>query len=164
MGPRAGQSQATFLVTRNAATTSVTVPLAPYSPGIFAMNGLGTGQAAAVVVAASAPIAAPTGSFPGARPIHRGEYLELFANGLGPVNNGPQTNNPGSSIQTTTTTPLVTVGGQPATVQYAGAAPGLLGVYQVNILIPDSAPSASAVPISLSIGGAASNTVTVAIQ
>jgi minor extracellular serine protease Vpr len=49
-------------------------------------------------------------------------------------------------------------------VQFSGLAPGLLGVYQVNILIPPNAPAGDAVPVALSIGGAASNTVSIAIQ
>jgi uncharacterized protein (TIGR03437 family) len=40
----------------------------------------------------------------------------------------------------------------------------MIGVYQVNILIPANAPTGNAVPIVLNIGGVASNTVTVAIQ
>jgi uncharacterized protein (TIGR03437 family) len=160
----AGQPQATFLVTRNGATTTLTVPLATYAPGMFAMNSQGTGQAAAIIVATPPAIAAPAGAFAGSRPIRHGEYLELFGTGLGPVNCCEQTGQPGYSYNTTATLPIVTVGGQTATVQYSGAAPGLLGAYQVNILIPDSAPLGSAVPIQLSIGGVASNTVTIAIQ
>jgi len=49
-------------------------------------------------------------------------------------------------------------------VQFSGLAPGLLGVYQVNILIAANAPTGSAVPVVLNIGGVASNTVTIAIQ
>jgi len=160
----AGQTQATFLVTRNGTTTTLTVPLITYAPGIFAMNGQGTGQAAAIIVAAPPVIAAPSGAFAGSRPIHAGEYLTLFGTGLGPVKCCEQTGQPGYSYNTTTTLPIVTVGGQTATVQYSGAAPGLLGAYQVNILIPVSAPTGSEVPIQLAIGGAASNIVTIAIQ
>jgi uncharacterized protein (TIGR03437 family) len=40
----------------------------------------------------------------------------------------------------------------------------MIGTYQINILIPAGAPTGNVVPISLNIGGVASNTVTVAIQ
>jgi uncharacterized protein (TIGR03437 family) len=65
----------------------------------------------------------------------------------------------------TTATPLVTVGNVPVTtVEFSGLAPYTLAVYQINILIPDSAPTGNAIPVVLSIGGVASNTVTIAIQ
>jgi uncharacterized protein (TIGR03437 family) len=34
-----------------------------------------------------------------------------------------------------------TIGNQPATVTYAGSAPGEIGVYQVNVQVPLTAPS-----------------------
>jgi uncharacterized protein (TIGR03437 family) len=58
----------------------------------------------------------------------------------------------------------VTVGGVPAVVQFSGLAPTLLGVYQVNVRIPSNAPTGSTVPVVLKIGGATSNTVTIAIE
>jgi len=39
-----------------------------------------------------------------------------------------------------------------------------VGLYQVNAQVPDGAPSGSAVPLVLSIGGVISNTVTIAVQ
>jgi len=58
----------------------------------------------------------------------------------------------------------VTIGGVPATVSFAGLAPGFVGLYQVNVEVPEAAPSGSSVPVVLSIGGAASNTVTIAVE
>ena len=58
----------------------------------------------------------------------------------------------------------MTVGGVRAIVQFSGLAPTLLGVYQINILIPPTAPKGDAVPVVLTIGGAVSNTVTIAID
>jgi uncharacterized protein (TIGR03437 family) len=44
------------------------------------------------------------------------------------------------------------VGGIPATVSYAGSAPGLVsGIIQVNIQIPDKAPSGPEVPLVISL-------------
>jgi uncharacterized protein (TIGR03437 family) len=159
-----GQTQATLLTTRNGVTQSMTIPLATYAPGLFTTNGDGTGQAAALIVATPPVIAAPAGSFPGSRPIHAGEYLSLYGTGLGAVNSPQATNTLAYCCDSTPTTPVVTIGGATATVQFSGLAPGLLGVYQVNILIPANAPTGSAVPVVLDIGGVASNTVTIAIQ
>ena len=65
-------------------------------------------------------------------------------------------------VQTVT----ATIGDRPATVQYAGSVGGLVsGVMQINILVPQDAPSGASVPISFSLGGNSSqNGVTVAIQ
>jgi uncharacterized protein (TIGR03437 family) len=58
----------------------------------------------------------------------------------------------------------VTIGGVPATVQFAGLAPGFAGLYQVNVQVPTGVAPGDAVPVSLSIGGVAANTATIAIQ
>ena len=59
----------------------------------------------------------------------------------------------------------VTIGGQPAQVQYSGAAPFLpTGVFQINAVIPDTAAPGDA-PVTVSIGGiATTRTVTVAVK
>jgi uncharacterized protein (TIGR03437 family) len=56
------------------------------------------------------------------------------------------------------------VGSVNASVSFSGLAPGFVGLYQVNIQIPDTAPSGDAVPVILSIGGVTANTVTIALQ
>ena len=58
----------------------------------------------------------------------------------------------------------MTIGGAPAPVSFSGLAPGLVGVYQVNVQVPAAASRGSAVPVVLSIGGTASNTVSMAVQ
>jgi uncharacterized protein (TIGR03437 family) len=58
------------------------------------------------------------------------------------------------------------VGGQPAQVSYAGGAPfEINGILQVNIVIPASAQSGPAIPISIQVGTAQSQGgVTIAIH
>jgi uncharacterized protein (TIGR03437 family) len=56
----------------------------------------------------------------------------------------------------------VEIGGVSATVQYAGAAPGLVaGAIQVNAYVPAGAPSGSSIPVVLNIGGYVSSYGTV---
>jgi uncharacterized protein (TIGR03437 family) len=43
-------------------------------------------------------------------------------------------------------------------------APGYVGLYQVNALVPEGSAVGSAVPVTISIGGATSNTVTISVQ
>jgi uncharacterized protein (TIGR03437 family) len=97
----------------------------------------------------------------------RGNTVALiFCTGLGPVYNQPGTGepSPANPLAGTTTTPVVTIGGVPAMVSFSGLAPGYVGLYQVNALVPAGSAVGSAVPVTISIGGATSNTVTIAVQ
>ena len=49
-------------------------------------------------------------------------------------------------------------------VSFSGLAPGYVGLYQVNALVPEGSSMGSAVPVTISIGGATSNTVTIAVR
>lgn len=162
----AGQTQVSVVVTVDGvASNAQTVNLSSFSPGLFALTQTGTGQGA-ILIAGTAAIAAPSGSFPGARPVRRGESISTFCTGLGPVTNPPASGAPASAelLSATTTTPSVTIGGLPARVSFSGLAPGFVGLYQVNAEVPLSAPIGDSVSVALTIGGAVSNTVTIAVQ
>jgi uncharacterized protein (TIGR03437 family) len=60
-------------------------------------------------------------------------------------------------------TPTVTIGGVPVTVVFSGAAPCCLGLDQINVQLPDSLAGAGRVPVVVSQGGVASNTVQVVL-
>jgi len=163
-----GQSQASLTVTAGGNTTAPqTVSLAAAAPGIFTVNSQGTGQGA-VLIAPGGEVAAPANSISGrsSRPVRRGEYISVFCTGLGDVTSRPASGAaaPASPLSTTLAGPLATIGGVSAAVTFSGLAPGFAALYQVNVQVPDSAPSGNAVPLVLSISGAASNTVTIAIQ
>ena len=49
-------------------------------------------------------------------------------------------------------------GGTRAAVNYAGLAPGSVGLYQFNVIVPDSAAGA-AVPLTFALGGTAGQQV-----
>ncbi len=156
------------LVVQRSATVSVPidVTIADIGPAIFAVNGAGTGQGA-VTIATSGVLAAPVGAFPGSQPVKRGDFLAIYCTGLGAVNNTPADGAPAPSsppLATTLANPTVTIGGVPAPVSYSGLAPGLVGLYQVNVQVPDNAPTGPAVNLAISVGGLTSNTVTVAVQ
>ena len=163
------------VVARPVSTVTVTVNgvtsapqafnLAGVAPGLFAINAAGQG---AVLISATGELAAPTGSISGraARPAKRGEYISIYCTGLGAVSNQPANGAaPASSPSSITpTAPTVTIGGMPAPVTFSGLAPSFVGLYQVNVQVPDSAAPGSAVPVVLTISGATSNTVTIAVQ
>jgi uncharacterized protein (TIGR03437 family) len=142
------------------------VSLAEFSPGIYTATGTGAGQGAILINGTATLAAPPTGQFAG-QPAKRGtDFIDIFATGLGPVTNQPASGAPAPSVPLawTTANVTVTIGGAPATVSFAGLAPGWVGLYQVNVQVPANAPVGDAVPVSLSVGGAASNQVTMAVE
>jgi uncharacterized protein (TIGR03437 family) len=139
---------------------TVTVPLAEFSPGVYTANGSGAGQGA-ILINGTSNLAAP------GNPATRGvDYIDIFATGLGPVSNQPATGAPApvKPLAQTTNPVTVTIGGVATQVLFAGLAPGYVGLYQVNLLVPGTAPAGSAVTVALSVGGLSANLVTMAIE
>jgi uncharacterized protein (TIGR03437 family) len=154
------------LEVRVAGSTSppIDFQLADYSPGIFLMNA----TQGAVLIANTVLLAAPANAVAGraSRPVRKGEAISIFCTGLGAVTGTVSTGSPAPSAEliSTTTLPEVRIGGARAEVLFSGLAPDLIGVYQVNAVVPAGAASGSAVLMSLSIGGIESNAVTVAVE
>src|ERR1017187_3911389 len=142
-----------------AAGAAITVAGAAASPGIFTASEPGTGQGA-IVPAGTHQIARPD------NPAHRGQYASIYGTALGLVTNQPLTGgwSQFAPLAQTMSLPVVTVGGVNAHVSWSGLAPTFTGLYQVNFIVPENAPTGSAVPVTVSIDSAVSNTVTMAIQ
>lgn len=84
----------------------------------------------------------------------------LFGTGFGALNPADA-----SGLQTLASTVFVTVGGQPAVVTFAGAAPGLPGVTQINVQIPAGVTPGAAVAVQvLSVITPAQTTLTIAVN
>jgi len=152
-----GQS-VTFTATVDGQTGAAqTVPLAPFAPAIFTVDGQGSGPGAILdtsyqLVNSSNPAAA-------------GSFISIFCTGLGQVTNQPATGSPAPlSPLSWSGIPTVTVGGVPATVSFSGLAPGYVGLYQVNAQVPAGLAANDAVPVVFSMGGATSNTATLSVQ
>jgi uncharacterized protein (TIGR03437 family) len=134
-----------------------TLPLVTYAPALFEY-GTGTSQ----FVAArdeNFQLIGPS------NPARQGHVIQLYANGLGPVNNQPASGDPtaaGSSLATTTTNPTITIGGMNAPVQFSGLAPTVVGLYQVNVTVPNMASGTQSVTIS--IGGVTGKTSSIVVQ
>ena len=97
----------------------------------------------------------------------RGSVIQIFATGEGQTSPAGRTGAvTGSSGGAPVLHVMVTVGGIEAPLQFAGAAPyAVAGLFQVNAVVPQGAPSGSAVPIVLSVGGVPSPSgVTIAVQ
>jgi uncharacterized protein (TIGR03437 family) len=164
----AGQAEATLRAEAAGATSAgIAVALTPHRPGLFSLTQTGAGQGA-ILISGTGLLAAAENAFPGApsRPARRGEFLEVYATGLGPVTNPPATGAPASAtnISHTATEATATIGGEAARVSFAGLAPGFVGLYQVNMEVPQSAPRGGSVAVAVRIGGADSNAVTIAVE
>lgn len=156
----AGQWLAVIDVSKGGQTSPAQAAyLATYAPGVFAVNGGGTGQCA-ILDAANRLVDATNPATAGSM------VVQIYCTGLGPVTNQPATGAPAPEkpLAETTTQPLVTIGGSPASVQFSGLTPDAVGLYQVNALVPQGAAKGSVVPVTVSIGGVQSNTVTIAVR
>jgi uncharacterized protein (TIGR03437 family) len=140
------------------ASPPVTMLVTSSAPGIFTANGSGTGQGAILNQDGTLNSAA--------NPAPKGSVVVIFATGEGQTNPGGVD---GKLAAVPLPAPLlpvnVDIGAAAADVLYAGAAPTLVaGVLQVNVRVPATAPSGSAL-ILLRIGNATSQPgVTLAIQ
>jgi uncharacterized protein (TIGR03437 family) len=88
-----------------------------------------------------------------ANPALPGDVIQIYCTGLGPVS-VPQHDGYEAGISPlaiTTVLPQVTIGGIPATVLWAGLAPDLVGLYQVDVLVPAMVPSGNMNPLVISV-------------
>ena len=128
---------------------TVNVPIVTTSPGLFALQSGGTGQAKAVNqdgTLNTAANAAPKGS-----------VIALYGIGLGVVNPAATAGQapPTSPLSVATNTVAASIGGVPAPVSFAGLAPGSPGLYQINIQVTDAVRT-GAQEVVISNGGNAS--------
>ena len=159
-------TRATVVVRKNGdKSLPAKVFIAPFNPGIFATNQMGFGQAS-VLIANTASLAAPAGSGKGSRPVKIGEFISIFATGLGAVDNRPPTGavTPRSPLARTKTKPVVAIGGVNAPVSFSGLAPDFVGLYQVNAKVAEGTPTGDAVELLLTAGEVPSNQVTIAVE
>jgi len=144
-----GANTEVYVTYQGQPSNAVTVPVASVAPALFTLDFSGKGQAAAINLDGSVNGAA--------HPAASGSFVSLYATGLGQTN-------PSGVDGALATVPLpqpsqtvtATIGGQPATVQYAGAAMGIVeGVSQINLQVPTGlTPGANSVVIT--IGGVSS--------
>jgi uncharacterized protein (TIGR03437 family) len=144
--------------------------VASAAPGIFTVNQAGTGQAA--VVNQDNTINSPT------NPAPAGSTILIYGTGQGQVSpavtdgtmalNSPLSNTVATPTSSSTTclntqpSMCVAIGSSFGDVKYSGLAPGFIGLWQINVLIPQGVTGA--VPVRVIINGTPSNTVTVSVR
>jgi uncharacterized protein (TIGR03437 family) len=95
-----------------------------------------------------------------------GGSIVLYASGLGAVDPALTAGVAAGSgvLSYTVSLVQVTVGDKPATVLFAGLAPGFVGLYQVNVIVPDGVGVGSDMPVAISVGGQTSPPAVLAVQ
>lgn len=138
-------------------SNEIEVPVAAAAPGIFATNSSGSGQAVAVNC--------DDNSFNSSQnPARRGSFMTIFITGEGAVSPlWPDGRLPEiGEWPHPVTPPLVTFGGVPGKVDFAGLV--WAGVTQINVIVPENAP-AGVVPLMVSFADNRSpDAVTVALR
>jgi uncharacterized protein (TIGR03437 family) len=132
-----GKSSTHMVIQPSAAQTSqLDVALVPASLAFFTLDGK-----QAIVVNQDYSFNTS------ANPVAAGDVVTLYGTGQGPLNPVVATGAPGPSSAPFPAPALpitMTVNGEPANVLFAGVAPELVGVLQVNIQIPEDIPTGPA--------------------
>jgi uncharacterized protein (TIGR03437 family) len=135
------------VVVKTAAGSSAGIPVALThgSPAFFSADQSGCGQAAALNIRrdGSISINSPSNS---AAP---GDFVSLYGTGFGVASQQPPDGAPVSSAVSLQAPPRVFLDGAPLpSLSYAGLAPSLVGVDQINFQVPATARNGCSVPVS----------------
>jgi uncharacterized protein (TIGR03437 family) len=155
-----GQAQTSIQVEyQGVRSTPFTVAVAPTAPGIFTLNESGSGQGA---------IMNQDGSINGpGNPAAGGDVVSIYGTGEG------QTTPLGTDgiivtaadLRQPVQTVTVSIGGQNATVLYAGSAGDeVAGLLQIDARVPLGITPSTATPVTITIGGSSQPGVTMAVQ
>ena len=160
-GINANTSQQIVLQRDNALSIPISVDVASAGPGVFGYPAPGDPpQQGAIVNAVTYAIADP------AAPVSAGDVLAIFATGLGAVDqtipDGAAA--PGNPPANTVATPTVNIGGQNAQVPFSGLAPGFVGLYQIDAIVPVGITPGNEVTVVVSIAGETSPPATIAVR
>jgi len=155
----AGQSSARVRVEyAGVKSNELVVPLSTAAPGVFTADSSGKGPGAILNQDQSLNTVY--------RPAARGSVVTMFATGEGQTRpEGVDGQVAVGALPRPVSPVSATIGGLPAEVLYAGAAPGLVaGVLQVNLKIPEALAPGLAVPVVLTVGNVKSPEVTLAVE
>jgi len=131
----AGSAVNVQVATPDGTSAPVPVTISTHVPGIFNLKG---GYGAAVALLGSNLITA-------AAPAKAGDTIVIYGTGFGPGQQNPpagQQGTPASGEAPSGAAPVaipvqVTIGGKRARVAYSGFTPGSVGLYQLNVVLPE---------------------------
>ncbi|HEY3739945.1 MAG TPA: hypothetical protein VGL53_08870 [Bryobacteraceae bacterium] len=154
---------ASVVVTQNGATSNTnTVAVNQFSPGIYAIDNLASSNLA-LAMNSDGSLVQAVGVVPGltSHPAQPGDTLMLLATGLGPVDQ-PIVDGANSAdmVRNALTQPQVMIAGVGATVLSATLSPNFVGVYQVQLTVPDGVGTSDMTPVQLQIADLSSPVTT----
>ncbi len=162
-----GNSATIVLTNGGTSSNTITVPVAPTSPGIATQpqNGLGNGA----ITHANGSLVTPSS------PAQRGETVVMYLTGLGAVSPAVADGAAAPSkapLSTTKSVLTIYLNGvcpnspncDASNISFQGLTPGYAGLYQVNFTIPLTAASGSAVPLAIQTTNGFADMVSIAIQ
>jgi uncharacterized protein (TIGR03437 family) len=125
------------------------VTILPSAPSIFRSSTAGTETGIATVIRNSNGLVVTPSN-----PVHHNDVLTIYATGLGRTSPAVESGvpSPAEPLASAVISPVVTLGGVPMAVEFAGLTPGQIGVYQINVRIDGRAPLGLSVPLSISQG------------
>jgi uncharacterized protein (TIGR03437 family) len=157
----AGQPSADLKVSvGDFSTAKYRIALNDYSPAAFEFTDAGSGRLLAAALDQNFALVTA------ANPVRRGQAVQLYTNGMGPVENRPASGDPAPPAQPLSVCrvqPEVTIGGRPAQVLFCGLAPGFVGLYQVNATVAADTPTGIQ-PLVLRSSGVTSKTASLPVQ
>jgi uncharacterized protein (TIGR03437 family) len=142
----------------SASSAPEVTPVLPAAPGVFTYPPDGQSNAILVFVdpadgkvKIAAPASAAISQVYDTAAIPRGTFGFFYATGLGATTPPVPDGSGGSSgtVYLVNSQPIIMVGGIVATQAAAAQAPGFPGVYQVNVTIPNNAPTGNNVPLQI---------------
>jgi uncharacterized protein (TIGR03437 family) len=142
---------------QNQSSPLFSIPVSQTAPGLFTVDQTGRGQGA--ILNQDNTLNGRLNAAP------RGSIVVLWATGQGPSDPDWAEDALAAEPLPKPTNPVkVTIGGQNGEILYAGAAPGMAAVMQVNVRVPAGIKTGS-VPVVLTVGTASSQPgVTLAVQ
>lgn len=142
----AGQPKVTVQAQfENDSTSAVSLPVVRTMPGLFTLDQSGHGQGA--ILNEDGTI----NRFD--NPAPHGSIVVLFGTGEGQTSPDlPEDELASDPLPEPVDPVTVTIGGKQAVILYAGAAPGLAGVMQINVRLPRGIDPSNSVPVSVKIG------------
>ncbi len=110
-------------------TTTIARPVTIANPSLFKFNGI--------------PIFQDPWSGAVSPSLKPGNFYTLYGNGFGQTIPNQVTGKPAGvyPLPLLQFWPKISIGGRPATIAYAGAAPGYVGLTQINIFVPSDTPT-----------------------
>lgn len=120
------------VINNNSSSNVVTQFINQTTPGIFSLTANGLNDGAIEHGLTGQVVTAKN-------PAQPGETVAIYMSGLGATQNPITEGTAGTGVNNSVATIYAYVGGTQATVAYAGLAPYLAGLYQVNVTVPANA-------------------------